>query len=142
MDEGVIVRRQGQGSFVAERHIGRMHAPLHCRFVGDGGESYMPVYPEVVARRTDQREGPWSRHMGTARSVCIERVLRIADEFKVFSRFWADPERVPAFSSLPAKKLSGENFKEIIWREIRQPIGRISQFLSMAAIPVVFGYPR
>lgn len=135
VEEGVIVRRQGQGSFVAERHVGRMHAPLHCRFVGDDGGAYLPVYPEVVARTIESREGPWTRHLGTAAPVCIDRVLRIADEFRVFSRFWADPERLPAFATLPARKLSGENFKEIIWRESRQPIGRISQFLSMAAIP-------
>ncbi len=135
VEEGVIVRRQGQGSFVAERHVGRMHAPLHCRFVDDSGEAYLPVYPEVVARVTDASPGPWSLHLGTSGPLRIERVLRIADEFRVYSRFWADPERLPALASLSEKKLSGENFKEIIWRELRQPVGRISQFLSMATIP-------
>src|SRR5262249_46740856 len=132
VDEGVIVRRQGQGTFVAGRAVGRMHAPLHCRFLDDAGTGYLPVYPEVTARYEELRPGPWSRHLRTADVLCIERVLRIVDEFKVFSRFYVDPSRLPAFARLPTRKLSGENFKEIIWRESQQPIGRISQVLSTA----------
>jgi GntR family transcriptional regulator len=71
----------------------------------------------------------------TADVLCIERVLRIADEFKVFSRFYVDPGRLPAFAKLTARKLSGENFKEITWRESQQPIGWISQFLSSVTLP-------
>ena len=48
VDEGVVVRRQGQGTFVSDRAVGRMHAPLHCRFVDDSGTAYLPVYPEVT----------------------------------------------------------------------------------------------
>ena len=135
VEDGVIVRRQGQGTFVAERGVGQMHAPLHCRFLDDSGRRYLPVYPTVVARHAVDAPGPWSEHLGTRALLCIERVLRIADEFSVFSRFYADPQRMPAFARLPERKLSGENFKEIIWRESAQPIGRISQFLSTLALP-------
>ncbi len=135
VDDGMIVRRHGQGSFVAERGVGRMHAPLHCRFLDDSGTGYLPVYPEVIERYPVKAAGPWSRHLGANALICVERVLRIGSEFKVFSRFYADPVRLPAFVSLPARKLSGENFKEIIWRESHQPIGRIDQFLSTATLP-------
>lgn len=136
VDDGVILRRQGQGSFVAERGVGQMHAPLHCRFLDDSGLHYLPVYPEVTDRREISGEGPWSAHLGARRLLCIERRLRIADEFSVFSRFYADPERMPAFARLPVRKLSGENFKDIIWRESAQPIGRISQCLSTLKLPL------
>ncbi len=135
VEDGVIVRRQGQGSFVAERGAGRMHAPLHCRFLDDAG-GYLPVYPEVTDRYAVDAPGPWSAHLGAPGLVCIERRLRIADEFSVFSRFYADPRRMPAFATLPARKLSGENFKDIIWRESAQPIGRISQCLSTLKLPL------
>ncbi|MGH8680519.1 MAG: GntR family transcriptional regulator [Burkholderiales bacterium] len=139
VDDGVIVRRQGQGTFVAERAGGRMHAPLHCRFLDDSQADYLPVYPVVTARYAEQRDGPWTPHLGTRPTLCIERVLGIADEFKVFSRFYVDSGRMPAFASLPAKKLSGENFKEIIWRESGLPIGRIAQFLSRLRLPQAIG---
>jgi GntR family transcriptional regulator len=134
-DEGVITRQQGHGSFVAASGAARMHAPLHCRFVNDAGTGYLPVYPEVLARYAETRQGPWSRHLGSASILCIERALRIADEFRVFSRFWCDPVRLPALASLPARKLSGENFKDIVWRDTRQLVGRISTFLSTTQLP-------
>jgi DNA-binding GntR family transcriptional regulator len=134
-DEGLITRQQGHGSFVAANGAARMHAPLHCRFVNDAGTGYLPVYPEVLRRYEEAREGPWSRHLGSASILCIERALRIGDEFRVFSRFWCDPTRLPALSTLPFGKLSGENFKDIVWRETRQLVGRISTYLSTAALP-------
>lgn len=135
VDDGVIVRRQGHGTFVAERADGRMHAPLHCRFVDHSGRAYLPVFADVVSRNEVSESGPWSAHLGAASVLCIERVLRIGDEFNVFSRFYADPKRLPAFAKLPAKKLSGENFKDLILRESAQPIGRISQFLTSIKLP-------
>lgn len=134
-DDGVIVRRPKHGTFVAERGMGAMRAPLHCRFVDDSGQSYLAVYPRVTARYAVTTEGPWSRHLGTRELVCIVRTLRIAREFKVFSRFYFDPARLPALASITARRLSAENFKHVIWRETGQPIGRISQLLSSAELP-------
>jgi DNA-binding GntR family transcriptional regulator len=134
-DEGLITRQQGQGSFVAANGAARMHAPLHCRFLNDSGTGYLPVYPEVLKRYEETRKGPWSLHLGSASILCIERALRIGDEFRVFSRFWCDPVRLPALATLPFRKLSGENFKDVVWRETRQLVGRISTLLSSAALP-------
>lgn len=133
-DEGVITRRQGRGTFVAPRHVGRMHAPLHCRFVNDSGDGYLPVFPQVTARYEEPREGNWSRHLRVTKISCIERVLSIAHEFRIFGRFWFDAARLPTLASLPPRRLSGENFKDIIWRETHQSIGRISQFLSLVTL--------
>ena len=134
-DEGLITRQQGQGTFVSANGASRMNAPLHCRFLNDAGTGYLPVYPEVLARYEETRHGPWTRHLGAAKILCIDRALRIGDEFRVFSRFWCDPVRLPALASLPFRKLSGENFKDIVWRETRQLVGRISTLLSCAALP-------
>lgn len=135
VDDGVIVRRPGAGSFIAERNVGRMHAPLHCRFFDESGTGYMPVYPKVLSREEVRQPGPWSQHLGTENLLRIERTLDIDGEFTVFSRFFADPTRLPALATLPLRKLSGENFKDIIWRESHQPIGRLNQFLCTAQFP-------
>jgi GntR family transcriptional regulator len=135
VEDGLITRKHGTGSFVAERGIGRMHAPLHCRFLNDSGTAYLPVYPQVIERYTIDTPGPWSRHLGTNQVICIARVLRIGNDFKIYSRFYADPVRLPAFATLPARKLSGENFKEIIWRDTHHPIGRLAQYLSACKLP-------
>jgi hypothetical protein len=107
VEDGVIRAPPGPGlaSSPAAAPKGRMHAPLHCRFLDDAG-GYLPVYPEVTDRYAVDAPGPWSAHLGAPGLVCIERRLRIADEFSVFSRFYADPRRMPAFATLPARKLN------------------------------------
>jgi DNA-binding GntR family transcriptional regulator len=134
-DEGLITRRQKQGSFVAPNRVGRMHAPLHCRFLDATGTAYLPVYPKVLAREAEPRPGAWSAHLGQGRIQRIDRSLRIGDAFTVFGRFWFDADRLPALATLPPRKLSLENFKDIIWREHHQAVGRIRQFLSAVAFP-------
>lgn len=132
VDDGVIVRQQGSGTFIAGDSGPTMHAPMHCRFVNDEGTGYLPVHPRVVARFEEKRTGVWSEHLGCSRVLCIERVLKIGDEFSVFSRFYMDPERIPAFSTLSLKQLSAENFKEIIVQETKQVVGRLDQFMAQA----------
>ncbi len=129
-EDGVIVRRQGQGTFVAAAETGRMQGPLHCRFVDDTGAGYLPVFPHVIRRHEIRHAGPWNAHLRSRRTLCIERTIGIAQEFRVFSRFYFDPERLPGFATGPARGLDGANFKDLIWRECGEPIGRILQFLS------------
>jgi DNA-binding GntR family transcriptional regulator len=134
-EEGIITRRQGHGSFVASQPAGEMHAPLHCRFLNDAGDGYLPVYPQIINRYDEAREGAWTRHLHADRIMCIERVFRIASEFRVFGRFWFDPARLPALATLPYRRIASENFKDIIWRESHQSVGRLSRLLSTVAMP-------
>ncbi|HTJ98458.1 MAG TPA: GntR family transcriptional regulator [Bordetella sp.] len=131
VDEGIIVRQQGSGTFVAGQPDESMHAPLHCRFIDGSGTGYLPVYPKITDRYDVAEAGPWTDHLRCERTLCIERVLAIGDEFSVFSRFYADPQRLSAFQALPLKKLATENFKELIMRETAQAIGRMDQYLSV-----------
>jgi len=134
-EEGIITRRQGHGSFVASQPGGQMLAPLHCRFLNDGGDGYLPVYPQIIDRYDETRAGAWTRHLRADRIVCIERVFRIGNEFRVFGRFWFDPARLPALATLPYRRIASENFKDIIWRESHQSVGRLSRVLSSVTLP-------
>lgn len=130
VEEGVIQRRPGHGSFIAGRSVGgEMAQPFHCRFVNDEGTGYLPVFPETLSRRTLSDGGEWSRFLGVGEGLEITRRIRIGDEFAVYSSFVVDPERLPVFASLPQRKLSGENFKDIIFRASGQAIQKIDLFL-------------
>lgn len=129
-EDGLVVRKQGNGTFVAEQEARSMHAPMHCRFLGDDANEYLPVYPQVLARYVVRTQGRWRSHLGCETALCIERLLDIGREFSVYSRFYCDQERVPPFARLSLALLSGENFKEIILRETGQMIGRINQFMQ------------
>ncbi|GAB2905882.1 GntR family transcriptional regulator [Paralcaligenes sp. KSB-10] len=128
-EDGVVVRQQGNGTFIAGRGESAMHAPMHCRFINDDGTGYLPVHPKVVARYALDTPGAWMNHLVCTKVLCIERVLAIGNEFSVFSRFYMDPDRIPAFLNLSLKQLSSENFKEIIMQETKQVMGRINQFM-------------
>lgn len=134
-EEGLIVRRPGHGSYVAERDSTEMRSPLHCRFLDDAGTGYLPVYSRVVARKELNAGGAWTALLGASPVLRIDRVLDINKEFAVFSQFYVDPRRMPAFARLPIRKLSGENFKEIIWQESHQSVNRVDQHLSSVAFP-------
>src|SRR5690606_41919180 len=39
VEDGLVVRKQGNGTFVAEQESRTMHAPMHCRFLDDNNRS-------------------------------------------------------------------------------------------------------
>lgn len=135
VEEGVIVRRSGHGTFVAPTAVGRMNSPLHCRFVDDTGRGYLPVRSQFVAREAVTRRGPWHEVLGEGRVLLIERLMHIGDEFRLVSRIYVNPDALPVFEQLKARELDGENFKDIIWRRTGQAIGAVQQFLTVKRLP-------
>lgn len=135
VEDGVILRRQGQGSFLASGDLGRMHAPLHCRFIDDSGSAYLPVYSTVLSKEPACGEGDWTEHVGKKDIYKIDRILDIGNEFLAHSAFWINIQKFTEFKKLPIKKLSGENFKEIIWNNTHQPVGKLVQHLQMKLPP-------
>ncbi len=66
VDDGLLVRKQGMGTFVAAGSA-PMNAPFyHCRFVDDSGE-LLTLYSKVLRRAKAPATGPWSAHIGGAR---------------------------------------------------------------------------
>lgn len=136
VDEGLIQRRPGLGSFIAERHEnGEMAQPFHCRFVDDSGTRYLPVFPKTLSRRTLKGPGEWTPWLGDGDCLEITRRIRIGSEFSVHSAFVVNQRRLPVFADLPLAKLSGENFKEVIFRVAGQNIQRVDLFLRQQNAP-------
>lgn len=136
VEEGIIERRQGHGSFVAEGPH-EMEDPLHCRFLADDGLSWQPVFPRVVGRRRLRRPGPWAPYLGHrgAEIFCIDRVIGIGGEFSVFSSFYADAERLRLLLDKPVSELKGANFKALLRRELRLPVTGLEQTARVAEFP-------
>ena len=136
VDDGFLVRIQGQGTFVAEGRKA-MDAPWHCRFLDDEGDGYLPVYPQVVLRKRVASRGPWSDVLQQrGRDILrIDRRLHIADEFSVYSRFYLDADRFGSMLERPLKSLDAANFKSILEREFNLPITHLSQTISVLPFP-------
>jgi DNA-binding GntR family transcriptional regulator len=127
VDQGVVIRHHGLGSFVAETDL-RLEDPWHCRFLDDDGESFLPVYSKVVSREKVVSRGAWSRYFPGAgeRLMLITRIINVDNEFNVFVRFFMDSSMLPGLSKAALKTLDGLNFKTVISRELSIPITRIT----------------
>lgn len=136
VDEGLVVRTQGSGTFVAESRA-PIDAPLHLRFRGGEGEpAFLPLYPKVIGRRRVAERGPWSgplRQRGDE-IVCIERRLSVNREFEVYNRFYFSADTFPDASRKPVAALDGANLKQLLSGS-SMPITHVEQSVSLAKLP-------
>lgn len=131
-DQGLVVRQHGLGSFVADAPR-ELQDPWHCRFVADDGESILPIYSQAVQRIAVSERGPWSAFLGIdARVMRLDRVITVDDEFRIFSRFYADRNLLRRLWEMPMDKLNGANFKKVIVSQCQLPITHITHFVNIA----------
>lgn len=136
VEERVIHRTPGQGSFVSDRAPnGQMEHPFHCRFVNDDGSGYLPVYPEVLSREFVAAPGEWSAHLRCSEAIRIDRAIRVGDEFVVCTSFAVDAARLPIFGTAPIEQLSSRNFKEVIFRACGQAIHKVDLLMRQQTAP-------
>lgn len=137
VDSGVIIRRQGAGSFVAapERQV---DDPWHFRFVADDGADFLPVYPKVVLRDRLAGPGPWCGPLDVSEDVEVVRVDRrvvIGGEFEVYSRFFTPTDPYGALLYRPLAELDGVNIRNLLLREMNVVVTRITQDIRIVAMP-------
>lgn len=136
VDEGMIVRRQGLGSFVSPEQR-QMDLPWHLRFVGDREEKYLPVYPRVVLRRKEVRPGPWAYLLGNNKDlfIQIDRVMNIGNKFLAYSKFFANGKKFGRFLKKSIEELEKTNFKTILRRDYNVIIARMTYNLRITPLP-------
>lgn len=142
VDQGVVVRQHGLGTFVAESHL-RVEDPWHCRFIADDGESFLPVYSNILKRDYAPETGEWTKYFNVSaqRIIQIERVININDEFNVFTQFYVNKQLFPLLWDTPLEKLNGLNFKKQITKDLNMPITKVDHFVQMVHFDeVVAGY--
>jgi GntR family transcriptional regulator len=135
VQSGVVVRRRGEGTFVAQRRVS-MSSPLHLRFEADSGKA-LPVYPRIVARERVRSQGPWKEFFrGEAQELLrIDRVFAVGKLFEAFSSIYLDDRRFPLFGERLGPALESRNFKDVLRREYNISIQRIHQHLRVEALP-------
>ena len=133
-DDGLVVRRQGMGTFVASGES-PMNAPFyHCRFLDNDGQQ-LPIFSKFARRRAAAGKGQWSKHFAGPDIMCLERVFSIDNEFSIYTHLYFDANRLPVLATAPAAKLSGVNMKDLIAREHHVPLTRFSENLVVSVFP-------
>lgn len=130
-DQGLVIRQHGLGSFVAEKPR-QLQDPWHCRFLGDDGVTVLPIFSQAVQRATSRGTGPWTPYIRTENVMRLDRIIDVNNEFKIFSRFYADRTLLNRLWETPMDKLHGANFKKMIARQCQLPITDITRLVSIA----------
>ncbi|RJQ62300.1 MAG: GntR family transcriptional regulator [Desulfobacteraceae bacterium] len=134
--EGIIVRQQGHGSFVA-RPRKSMALPWHCRFLDDSGTDFLPIFPKVLYKAKITEYGPWSPFLDQKGDniIRIDRRISINHEFNVFSRIYINADRFGSILDKPASELESANLKMVLKQNFNLPITVVSQDLLMVRFP-------
>lgn len=133
VDQGLVVRRQGEGTFVSTNDAA-MDSPWHCRFVGDAAGEILPVYPQIIDRKPAVHREPASGLLGGP--VCqIDRTIWIGDEFRVYSRFLVSRQRYGAFAQWSIGELETVNFKTVLRQQYNIQIRSLLHHQRVGVLP-------
>lgn len=135
VQDGVLHRRQGAGSFVAQSSR-LLPYPLHCRFLDDSGKGVLPVFTRTLYRgRPRIAPGPDALKGFDGRIFQIDRCIDVNGEFNVYSRFFASERDLAPLLKCSLRQLDGQNFKLKIAKEMHLPITSIQNNVRAQPIP-------
>jgi DNA-binding GntR family transcriptional regulator len=142
VDNGLIQRRRGSGTVVTyTRQSGKPFGekPWHMRFFSNEPDKseYLPLSTILVDRKIIKNTGPWSEPLkqGGHPVVRIDRIMQIADEFGVYSVFYALADRFPELTDRPMSELDGTNLKTFIASNNKMLIHKVKQQLRFELAP-------
>jgi len=132
--QGIIVRRRGDGSRVADVDDTE-ETDWHIQFLADDGKTFLPVAIHVLSIDEIFESGEWSNFLAPAPAyIQINRVISISDEFNVFSRFYLDGRKFRPILDLSPETLSALTMRRILHDRFNAPTFRVWQNLRFVEI--------
>lgn len=139
---GVITRRHGAGTFVTGAKtiaVGSRTPSVdlrHFRFLADDGKSVLPVYSKVLKIEQVFADGDWSSFLGIHGDfVRLTRLLRIGDEFDVFSEMYFVTRQVRALLDTHPDDLNGVLIRDYVHQTFRLATTTIEQTVRAGLLP-------
>ncbi len=112
-DDGLLTRRQGTGTFVADPAL-EMHDVWHFCFLDDDGASFLPLKARAVEMKRTTVDGPWRSFLPNPSGfVMVRRLIDVAGEFSLLSDFYFDGDRFSDLETLPKAE-----FNRIVLRNV------------------------
>jgi len=147
VDQGVLVRRAGKGTFVSgtgdvlrDQKVEKRDL-VHFRFRAESGGPLLPVYLHVesieeIARSKNGARRDWERfHDGTGSFVRIDRILTAADLFKGYCRFYLPIEHYGSLLDCSNEELSGVTLREFLNKTYNMPTLRFEHKILTDQLP-------
>ncbi len=137
--DGFITRKQGSGSFVAPLRK-RIGGPWIYRFLDPEGVEFLPMYTRLLSRTlstvNDANITRWLIGSSAREKVLVlDRIVVIAGNTNIFSRFFVNPKRFPLLVEIPARELDGTNFAGLLHHTYKTPIRHIARTASPVKLP-------
>lgn len=136
--EGVIIRDQGRGTFVAEKRKTQLEKPWYASFSkGEGSNDRLPVFVKLIScQRVSAPEGIVRLlNSKTNDFIQIDRLISIGDEFSIYDQFFLNAVQFEGFLSKSINELERTNFKIILRREYNVIIGRLARSIKLTQLP-------
>ncbi len=136
VDDGMLERRRGHGTFVAER-ARAFGDPTQLRFLDHDGVSILPISLQVVSRRRTSEHWPWSAELGQSHADVLEfhRMIDVDGRFRAFGRFFIRAGRIPLLDDRPLRALDGVHFAQVVADAFPRDGIDIEQRLTVETLP-------
>jgi GntR family transcriptional regulator len=130
VQQGVVVRSHGSGTFVAGGRQSEEDLWV-LRFLRDDGKTLMPVFSHIVSIHQTTEKGPWSELLGGDDSfICINRIMGVGNEFKVFVEFYATMAKCRELLDCRSDELNISSLRVILGERFNMPTLRLEQRLQ------------
>ena len=133
VDDGVLVRRHGSGTFVAIGNT-RDEQVRHFRFLAEDEESILPIGIETIAVDMLGEQGPWARFLGPEPSyVRVLRRIAINNEFEIVSEVLLSGRHFGSIAKLDPQELC--HVRDLLSARFHRPTLKVEQTVSVQVLP-------
>lgn len=133
-EQGVIVRRHGAGTFVAEKRS-QLDDVWHFRFLDDHG-SLLPIYTRVTAIRPVRDDGPWAAFLGPEDEYLrIDRRIDVNREFTAIGRIFLSMERFGELARSRPRSLENVNIRTVLRQRFGATTHRLVEQVGAETLP-------
>lgn len=126
VDQGVIIRRHGSGTFVANQSE-QLHDLWHFRFRGDDGASLLPVHSKVRSVNAVTALGDWSDFLEETSFICIEREITVNGEFSCLGRLYLNASPFQNLLNVQKTDLDNINIRALLRNDYGISTARIEE---------------
>ena len=134
-ERGLVVRRHGAGTFVADRKR-QLHDLWHFRFLADDGVTLLPVFTKVEGVSKVSDRGPWAQFLAPDETfVRIERRIDVNGEFPCLSRLYIVHPKFRGLLKEKKRALDNANIRALLREKYGAPTLRIVEQVGAEKIP-------
>ncbi|MEQ8805214.1 MAG: GntR family transcriptional regulator [Rhodospirillales bacterium] len=133
-ERGLLVRRHGHGTFVAEPAMAPQDL-WHFRFLADDGRSLLPVYTQVGSIEAVRRSGPWRDFLGTRDLIVVTRRIDVNHAHTGISELYLPEARVPGLLKIPPKDLENVNIRAFLADRFGIATERVREMAACGPLP-------